>query len=144
MIFGMLIGPTIGKLSPTARSELIIKLFPGFLRYVSVFALMTVIFGLALVLDIGNGNMSVFSLSTSFGLYISIGATLALITMVLAFAVVVPSARKVLRLTQEMVNNSTPPTPELHKVSSRMRIGSAVALVLLILVLVFMVAGVNA
>ena len=144
MIFGMLIGPTIGKLSPAARSELIIKLFPGFLRYVSVFALMTLVFGLALVLDIGNGNMSVFALSTPFGLYITSGAVLAFVTMILAFAVVIPSARKLLRLTEEMVKNSTPPPPELLKVSARMRMGAAVALILLILVLVLMVAGVSA
>ena len=144
MIFGMLIGPTIGKLTPAARSELIIKLFPGYLRYVGVFSVMTVVFGLALVLDIGNGNMDVFSLSTSFGLYLTTGAILAFITVILAFALVIPSARKLLHMTQEMVKNSTPPPPELHNVSARMRMGATIGLVLLILVLVFMVAGVNA
>jgi len=56
---------------------------------------MTVISGLALVLDIGNGDWSVFSPATSFGLYIWTGSALALIVFVLAFAVIVPSAHKV-------------------------------------------------
>jgi len=95
MVFGMLIAPTIGRLTPGARAEVILKLFLKHARYSEAFSLMTVISGLALVLDIGNGDWSVFSPATSFGLYIWTGSALALIVFVLAFAVIVPSAHKV-------------------------------------------------
>jgi len=142
MVFGMLIGPTIGTLTPGARAEVVLKLFPKYVRYAKAFGLITVIFGLALVLDIGNGDMSVFSPSTSFGLYITTGAVLALVAVVMAFAVISPSANRVCRLTEEMVKNSSPPSPELSKAATRLRVSSLVGLAVLVLVLVFMVAGV--
>jgi uncharacterized membrane protein len=142
MVFGMIIGPTIGTLTPGTRAEVVLKLFPKFSRYVGIFSLMTVVFGVALVLDIGNGDMSVFSPSTTYGLYISTGAVLALLAVVLAFTIIIPSTRKVYRLTEEMVKNSAPPSPELPKAAARLRIGATAALALLILVLIFMVAGV--
>ena len=140
MVFAMLIGPTIGTLTPGARAEIVTKLFPKYVRYAEAFSLMTVIFGDALVLDLGNGDMSIFSMSGVYRL-ISVGAVLALLAVILAFTVVTPSARKVHRLTVEMVKNSTTPPPELMKASVRLRVSSSVGLVLLILVLVFMVAG---
>jgi len=121
----------------------VMKLFPPFLRYVTAFSIMTVIFGVALVLDIANGNMSVFSLNTTFGLGIVTGAALAVVAIALATTVVSPSARKMLRLTEEMVKNSSPPSPELPKAAERVRVSAAIVLVLLILVLVFMVVGTN-
>lgn len=141
MVFGMLIGPTLPTLYPAARGELILKLFPKYVRWAEAFTLMTVIFGVLLVADISNGNMSVFSLSTSLGLYITTGAILALIAAIMGFAVIAPSAHKVYRLTEEMVKNSTPPSPELPKASARLRMSATVSLVLLVLVLIFMVAG---
>jgi uncharacterized membrane protein len=141
MVFAMLIGPTIGTLTPGTRAELVVKLFPRYIRYVESFSIATVVFGVALVLVIGNGDMSVFSPSTSFGLYISIGAVLALITAGLAFGIIVPSAHRVIRLAEEMIKNPGPPSPELPKASARLRMGATVGLILLILVLIFMVAG---
>lgn len=142
MVFAMLIGPTIGTLTPGTRSEVVVKLFPKYIRYVEGFSIATIVFGLLLVADIGNGDMSVFSPSTTFGLYITAGALLAVITVALAFAIIVPSARKVVRLTQEMIKNPGPPPPELPKVSARLRGGATIGLILLILILIFMVAGV--
>ncbi len=142
MVFGILIGPTLGTLTPGARTEVVLKLFPKYIRYAEAFTLLTVIFGVALVLDIGNGDMSIFSWSTSFGLYISIGAALAVVAVILAFMVIAPSAEEVIRLTEEMVKDSTPPSPGLPKASAGLRMGASVGLVVLILALVFMVAAV--
>lgn len=142
MVFGMLIGPTLGTLTPGTRAEVVLKLFPKYVRYIEGFSIATLVFGVALVLDIANGNMSVFSLSTTFGLYITIGAALAAITVVVAFAFIVPNTHKLIHLTEAMVKNPGPPPPDLPKVAARIRMGATVALVLLILVLVFMVAGV--
>lgn len=141
MVFGMLIGPTIGTLTPGARSEVVLKLFPRYVRYVEIFSVTTVVFGVALLLDIANGNMSVLSPSTPFGLYISAGALLAAVVVVLAFVFVAPTAHRIVRLTEQMAKNPGPPPPELPRASARLRAGAMIALVLLILVLVFMVAA---
>lgn len=137
MLFGMVIGPTIGEMSPGTRAEIVVKIFPRFLRYVTIFALMTVAFGLALVADLG-----VDFFSTTDGSYIKVGAGLALIAVIVAVVVIAPATRKMYKLTEEMLKNSTPPTPELAKVAGRLRIGATTGLVLLILTLIFMVAGV--
>lgn len=141
MVFGLLIGPTVGTFTPGTRAEVVVKLFPKYVKYVEAFSIATVVFGVALVLYIGNGDMSVFSPSTTFGLYITAGAVIALITVGLAFSLIVPTARKIVRLTEEMVKNQSPPSPELPKASARLRMSATLALVLLVLVLICMVAG---
>ncbi len=144
MFFGMVLGPLLGKLSPGTRSELVLKLFPKFSRYVGIFAVFTVIVGVTLALVMANGDLSIFAPTTAFGLYITTGATLALVTVIIAFALVIPSARKILKITQNLAQNPGPPPPELAKVSSRLRTTSLAGMILLLLVLVFMVAAVNA
>ena len=142
MVFGLLIGPMLPSLTPGTRAELVVKLFPKYVRYVEGFSIATVTFGVLLVLDIGSGGMSAFSLSTTFGLYITVGAVLAALTVVFALVLIAPTARKVARLTDEMIKNHGPPSPELPKASARLRLSATIGLVLLILVLICMVAGV--
>ncbi len=141
MFFGMVLGPLLGKLTPATRSELILKLFPKVLVYIRAFSIFTVLMGVALVFSMTNGDLSLLSPATSFGLYITVGATLALITIAVAMGLVLPSAKKVVEITQSLVQNPGPPPPELLKVSRRLRIGSVVGLALLVLVLAFMVAA---
>lgn len=94
-----------------------------------------------MVAVLADGNTSILSLSTSFGLYISIGAVLALVAVALAFAVILPSTHKMVKIVESMMKNPGPPPPELAVAANRLRIGSTAAMVLLILVTVFMVAG---
>lgn len=143
MVFAMLIGPTIGTFTPGTRSEVVLKLFPKYVRYTEVFAIMTVLFGAALALSIANGDMNVLSPSTHFGLFILSGASLAIIVVALAFGFIAPTAHRVVHLTEEMVKNPGPPPAELLRASSRLRAGASVGLILLILVLVFMVGSVS-
>jgi len=81
--------------------------------------------------------------STSFGLFISIGAVLSLVAEALAFTVIVPSAHKMVKITESMMKNPGPPPPELAVAANRLRIGSTAGMVLLIVVTIFMVAGTN-
>jgi hypothetical protein len=90
MVFAMVVGPSLPRFSASTRVEFGAKVVPKFARYIEVFAIITVIFGVAMVAVITDGDLSVMSPSTPFGLYISIGALLSLVAMGLAFAVVIP------------------------------------------------------
>jgi uncharacterized membrane protein len=140
MIFAMLIGPTLPSLTPATRGELIVKLIPKYIRYVEIFAFVTPIFGLTLALYITHGNWSVFSPSTNFGLYISLGALLSLVMWVIAFGLVGPTARKVVYLTREMMKTpGAPPPPALPKASKRLRLTSTTGLVVMLVIVACMV-----
>lgn len=144
MVFGMVIGPTLPKLSGPARGEFFMKVAPSYIRYVEVFSIVTLVFGVAMVAVLANGNFSIMSPSTSFGLYISIGALLALVAMGVALAVIIPSAHRMVKITESMMKNPGPPPPELAAAANRLKVGSTAGMVLLILVTIFMVAGANA
>ena len=143
MLFGMLIGPLLPGLSPTTRGELIVKLFPRFVRYIQVFAIATPVFGVSLVLSVAGGDLSVMSPSNSFGLFISTGAVITVVVLIIAFAVVLPTARRIVQVVIRMQENPGPPPPELPAIQKRLRIGATTAMVLLMIVLAFMVAAVN-
>ena len=143
MVFGLLIGPTLPSFNPAARAEFVLKVIPKYVRYVTGFALMTVVFGVLLVADIESSNSSALSLSNSFGAYIAVGATSSLLALIVAMAVIGPAAKKIVSLTAELVRNPSPPPPDLMKANARLRAGASAGLILLVLALIFMVAGVN-
>ncbi len=143
MFFGMIIGPLLPGLSPATRGELLVKLVPRFGRYVAGFAIATPVFGVALVFAIAGGNFSILSPSTSFGLFLSAGAAVTIITMVLALAVVLPTANKIVGITKSMQQNPGPPPTALPGLQKRLRISATTVMVLLLIVLAFMVAAGN-
>ena len=144
MVFGTLIAPTLPSLAPANRAELVVKLFPKFARYAMVFTVITPIFGVATMLDISNGNFAIFNPSTSsFSMYITAGALLTLVTWVVGFGLVLPTVFKIVRLTEAM-SGGGPPSPDLARATTRLRVGSGIVVVLLLIVLYLMVAAVTA
>jgi uncharacterized membrane protein len=143
MVFGMLIGPTLPTLSPATRGELIVKLFPKYVRYLQVFTLITPIFGVGLALYVSRGSFTVFNpqIYGDFGLFISIGAFLSVVAWVMVFGVLSPTARKIVRLTKESMSGSGPSSPELAKASSRLRITAASGMVVLLVIVACMVSA---
>lgn len=141
MVFGMVLGPLLPTFNPATRGEIVLKLFPKYVRYSELFALSTVGFGVILALVMSGGNMSNFSPTTTFGLFITIGASLAIVTAIVALGVIAPSAHKLVRLTESAVKTPGPPSPDLMKTSNRLKMSATIGLVLLILVLVCMVAA---
>ncbi len=141
MVFGMLIGPTLPALTPASRSELVVKLFPRYIRWLQIFTLITPIFGLALALYISHGSWSVFTPTNNFGLFMSLGALLSLVAWVISFGLVAPTARRVVWHTKEMMKNQGPPSPSLLSASTRLRMFSTTGLVVLFVIVVCMVAA---
>ncbi len=141
MVFGMVVAPLLPSFNPATRGEVVLKLFPKYIRYTEIFSLMAVIFGAILALAMAGGDFAMFSPTTTFGLFITIGATLAIITFGLGIGVIAPSAHRLVRLTESAVKNPGPPSPDLLKTTGRLKTTATIGLVLLILVLVFMVAA---
>lgn len=141
MVFGILIGPLLPDLSAPSRSELIVNLFPRFVRYVQIFAIATIIFGLGLVFSIAGGDLGSMSPSTLYGFFMSTGSAVTILAIVIGFGIVVPSAHKLVAIVKGMQHNPGPPPPELSRIQARLRVSSAIMIVLLIVVLAFMVAA---
>lgn len=149
LVFGMLIGPTLPKLSPSTRGEVTINLFPKLVRYVEGSGVFTVILGFLLLYAYTGGNFSVMAPTNQFGLFMSIGALLALITVGISFGLVGPNFLKVARIYEEMRKGAPTlgaggaPPPEFQKALNRGKVGAMVGLILLIIVLICMVAAVS-
>ncbi len=141
MVFGMIVAPGLARLSPQSRADFVLNIVPKYVRYTVAFALVTLVFGIGSVIAFANGNFSVMSMSTAFGMYISAGAVLALVAFGIGVGVAIPAANKLVKITKSMAGNAGPPPPELMAASKRMRIGSTVSMVILVLVTIFMVAG---
>jgi len=143
MAFGMVIGPSLLGMSPPARTEFFAKVLPKYVRYVEGLSLLTIIFGVITAVVVINGNFSLWTLSNNFQILITTGAVLALVAMIDGLAVVVPASRKVSSMSEQLLKTPGPPPPELLASVAKLRMGSMVSMILLILTTIFMVAGVN-
>jgi len=141
MLFALVVGPTIGDFSPATSGEVVVKMLPKYLRFLAILTLVTPILGLVTLLASSNGDFSVFNPSTAFGAYMSAGAFLSLVSWLVVFAVVYPTGRKIVRITEEFVKNQTPQPPSLPRLAMRLKISSGIGLALLIAILVCMVAA---
>jgi hypothetical protein len=156
MVFAMLIGPILPTLSPSSRGELIVRLFPKYVRWAEIFTFVTPVFGLTLALYISHGDWSIFDpnsntgiactsvlvscVTNPFGFYLSIGALLTLVAWGLVFGVVAPTGRRIVWFTQAaMKNPGNPPPAGLAKATMRLRASSSAGLVLLLVIVLCMV-----
>ncbi|MBM3897791.1 MAG: hypothetical protein FJ358_04625 [Thaumarchaeota archaeon] len=105
VFFTMALGPVIRSLSPQTRAEFSIKMIPKFANFVRLFAILTVVFGFALVLSLTGGNFSALAPTTPWGIGISGGMTLTIVALALGFGISIPTGHKIVKLIQEMQNN---------------------------------------
>lgn len=142
LLFLMVIEPSIPKLSPQASSELVLKVFPRFVRYVQVFATLALVFGVALALAISDGNFLLFGFGSGWGLDVTLGGSFGVVTYLLVFLLLAPSVTSLARMVAQLQQNpGQPPPPEFHAVQERLRYGAPSAVVLLSMAMVFMVAA---
>jgi hypothetical protein len=141
MVFGMIIGPSLPALTPVARGEFLVKVLPKYVRYAQILTVITPLIGVALAFSLPGGTASAFNPSTRFGMFISAGAGLSLVTLVVAFGVIGPASKKVVKLTEETMKNQGPSSPDLMAANNKVRIGAAVGLFILLAILVCMVAA---
>jgi hypothetical protein len=96
-----------------------------------------------MVLVMADGDFSIMSPTTTFGFSILAGAILALVAMGTAMGVIVPTAKKMSKISQAMLEKPGPPPEEMAMLSKRLRMSTTAALGLLIVVTVLMVAAVT-
>ena len=141
MVFGMVLGPALPSLSPPTRGEFVVKVLPRIFRFASVFVIVTPLIGLALALSLSSPTFNAFDPTTQFGRFITAGALLSIAAWFIFFGIAAPTARKVVRLTQEMVNSQGPPSPDLPRLNARMRMAGGAGLFVMLAILVCMVGA---
>ncbi|MBI3859685.1 MAG: hypothetical protein HY296_05530 [Thaumarchaeota archaeon] len=129
------VGPGVRGLSPPSGTEFMAKVMPRILRFIQAAIGSTFLFGILLYYYLGIQD------GTSTATAVYAGVVVALATAAVVFSVTIPSFRKVIKLANERMasGGQGPPPPEMMKYSRRARIGSTVAVSMLLLVLVFMV-----
>ncbi|HXW37555.1 MAG TPA: hypothetical protein VEJ36_06625 [Nitrososphaerales archaeon] len=141
LLFATVVGPTIGDFTPSTSGEVVVKMLPKYLRFMAVFTVLTPILGVVTAYTSSGGSLSAFAPTSSYGMFISAGALLSLITWVVVFGVIYPTGRKIIKITAEVVKNQTPQPPGLPRLAMRLKISSGVGLALLIAILVCMIAA---
>jgi uncharacterized membrane protein len=130
------------KLSAQANSELVLKMFPRFVRSVQVFTVLTLVFGPLLFLAMSDGPPNVFDFMSPWSIFIIIGAFIGITTFFVVFLLLTPTTKRLVRLILQMQQNpQQPPPAELHVLQKRMAIGAPLGVLLLLLAEVFMVAA---
>jgi hypothetical protein len=128
-------------MDPGARAEFVRKIIPRFTRYVIATSLIAIVFGVALY----GYAFEAKNLPTGIALILlQAGAGLGLIAFIIALGLVIPTARRMVRILNENKNGSPvqgTQTGGLVAMQSRVRTGTVVVTVLLFLVLVLMVVG---
>jgi len=130
-----ILGPSLRSLTPSAGLEFNAKILPKIIRFVNVAVGLTLVFGIGLFFAVSD------QLTSTQADEIYTGAGLALVTAAVAFAVTIPSFRKVIRLASEALQGGQPPSAEMMKSAARARQGAIISVVLLLVVLVMMIAS---
>jgi len=129
------LGPSLRSLSPSAGLEFNARILPKIIRFVNVAVGLTLVFGIGLFFAVSD------QLTSTQSDEIFAGAALALVTAAVAFAVTIPSFRKVIRFASEALQSGQPPSPEMMESAARARQGAIISVILLLVVLVTMIAS---
>jgi hypothetical protein len=142
ILFGFVISPALAQLSPPASGEFLKKVVPSVLRFFRIVPSLTILFGLLLLYAYTNGDLSIVSQTSSWGLKIALGMTTGLIALLLAEFLAIPSLQKAIRIVGQVPQpGSKGPPPELLAALNKARISSIAGVLLLILTLAFMVGA---
>ena len=135
------LGPNLMKLAPPSRLEFNAKVLPRILRFVQIALGTTLLFGILLLYEYFNGDFSSL-FKTGQGMELSAGVILALVVVAVAMGVTFPSFRKVIQMSNSVIQGGQQaPPPDMMKYGRRARIGSLIGVVLLLVVLAMMVSA---
>jgi uncharacterized membrane protein len=134
------VGPKLQKLTLTASLEFNARVLPNMVRFTRAAAALTLVFGLALLGYMYSQDNSYFS-STS-GMDVSVGIVLAVVAAAVAFSVTMPSFMKIGKLAgRALEGGQQAPPQEMMVLAKRARMGSVIALLLMLATLAAMVAA---
>lgn len=142
MILEIVLVPSLSKLSTPSAQEFVVVVFPRLARFHDFASTLAVVFGASLAYVITGGDVSILFPTNPFGLRISVGALLGLTAFLLGSLVIIPSVRKVAKLTKNIKDsNREQSMKEISKIVSRIRIIGPAGMVILFVALVFMVGA---
>lgn len=140
IMFAFIIGPALEKLSPSASAEFLVKVVPRVARFFQAIAGLTVLFGILLLYNLGGPGL--LSWSTSYGVDLTVGVSIALIAFVLAEFVVIPIQLRAVRMIRDMLAAGEHQPPAAFPGTLRWaKITATLLVVLLIIASVFMVGA---
>ena len=140
ILTAFVIGPNLRNLAPAAALEFNAKVLPKLVRFVQIALGSTLLFGLLLLYEFGDGDFSWLTNSDQ-GYILSAGILVGLITAIFAVSVVIPSFKKVSKFASAALQSGQPPAPEMMKYGKRARLGSMAGVFLLLFVLAMMVVS---
>lgn len=139
-MFVFIVGPALSRLSPAAAGEFMVKVVPRVVLFFQVAALLTVVFGLLLLYNLGGPGLLTWS--TSYGMDLSLGVGFALLAFVESEAIAAPIQMRVVRLVRNMVAaGEHQPPPEFARAVRMAQLTGLLTAVLLVLASVFMVGA---
>jgi hypothetical protein len=146
LTFLVAIGPSLKKLSPQANSEIVLKMFPRYVRTIQIFTVLTIIFGplLAFTMNATNevGGPNSFDLISPWSRLITAGASIGIFTFFLVFLAFTPTVKGLGKLIQLMQQNpQQPPPKKFATLQKRAAILGPLAVTLLLIAEVFMVTA---
>ncbi|MCI4352726.1 MAG: hypothetical protein L3K14_04980 [Thermoplasmata archaeon] len=134
------IGPALARLSPVSTGEYFVTVVPRVGRFFQIVPVLTIVFGALLLYD--NGGFGLLSLSTTYGLTLSIGVIFALAAFVVAEFFAIPSMFKIVRMVKKMrASGQAQPPTEFLATAKLARVTGALSAVLLIITSIFMVGA---
>ncbi len=141
LTFIVSINPSLKNFSAQANSEFVVKALPRLVRSIQVFSVSTLIFGPLLAFTMNDGPPNAFDLISPWSKFVTSGATVGVIMLLMVFFFLTPTATRLVRAVSNMQKSPQPPLAELKVLQRRMAIGTPLSLALLFLAEVFMVGA---
>jgi len=140
IMFAFVVGPALSKLSPASSGEFLVKVVPRVVLFFQLFAGLTILFGVLLLYNLG--GLGLLTLSNSYGLDLTIGASFAIVAFVESEFVAVPIQLRAVRMIREMVAAGQHQPPAAFPKTLRLAtITATLTVVLLLLALTFMIGA---
>ena len=140
ILFGFVIAPGLAKVSPSGSGEFLVMIAPRVGLFFQIIAGLTILFGALLLYNVG--GFGLLTLSTTYGLNLSIGVTLALVAFVVSEFIAVPTLFKAIRMIKAMQASGAHQPPAEFPRAMKIANGTAMlTVILLILTSVFMVGA---
>jgi uncharacterized membrane protein len=136
------IRPSLGKLSPQASAEFVVKVMPRFVRSVQVFTVLTLVFGPQLAFTMSDGPPNQFNLVSPWSIFVTIGASIGITMFFVVFFLFTPTATNIVRIVKQMQQNpQQPPPAKFNVLQKRLAMIPPLGVTLLLSAEVFMVAA---
>ncbi len=145
ILFVSVVSPSLRRMSPTSRSEFVLSALPPYMRFIGGSSILSVIAGLALYTYITQVATSLAPSSSGL-IYVQAGALLSLVVLLIAFGVVIPTGRKLVRLLKQSQKQAAPDADapvaaQMASLQKRLAMGARLGVFLLTLTFIMMIVG---